>query len=161
MHKSRVMFTSSFFRSALTSGIIVGILDGTAASVNAYLARGIAPSAVFRYVASGAFGKDAFSMSESVVVYGLLFHFIIAIAWTFLFYALATRIRFLTTNWLPAGLGYGVLVWIGMNAVVLPLSRVAPLVYRLVPTTIMIGIHMFVIGLSISYLASRYFRKAS
>jgi hypothetical protein len=161
MHKTTAMFSASFFRSAFISGIIVGILDGTAASVNAYLARGISPAAVFRYVASGAFGKEAFTMSESVVIYGLIFHFIIAIAWTFLFYALATRIRFLTTNWLPAGLGYGVLVWIGMNAVVLPLSKVAPLVYRLVPTTIMIGIHMFVIGLSVSYLASRYFRRTS
>jgi hypothetical protein len=147
----------SFLQSALKSGLIVGLLDGTAACANAYLQRKVGPLAVFRYVASGAFGSDALKGGWDIAMWGLFFHFFIAISWTFLFYFLYSRIKFLQLNKVLVGIGYGVVVWIGMNFIVLPLSNVPPLTYRLVPTVIMIGIHMFVIGLSISLLADRYF----
>jgi hypothetical protein len=147
----------SFLRSALKSGLIVGLLDGTAACVNAYLQRRVSPPAVFRYVASGAFGTDALKGGTDMVIWGLSFHFFIAISWTFLFYFLYTRIKLLQLNKFYVGIIYGGFVWLGMNFVVLPLSNVPSLTYRLVPTVIMIGIHMFVIGLSISLLANQYF----
>jgi len=149
----------SFYKSVLRSGLIVGILDGMAACVNAYLARGVMPSAVFRYVASGAFGSSAFSGSTLMVVYGLLFHLTIAMGWTFLFYWASTKMKLLTNHKIVAGLGYGIFVWLMMNLMVLPLSNIPPITYRLAPTLIMIGIHMVVIGLSISLLANRYFAK--
>jgi len=151
------MNQSSFLSPALKSGVIVGLLDGTAACVNAYLQRGVSPLAVFRYVASGAFGTDALKGGTDMVIWGLSFHFFIAISWTFLFYFLYTRIKVLQLNKIYVGISYGVVVWLGMNFIVLPLSNVPPLTYRLVPTIIMIGIHMFVIGLSISLLANQYF----
>ncbi|HTH57894.1 MAG TPA: hypothetical protein VL728_17725 [Cyclobacteriaceae bacterium] len=147
----------SFFQSALKSGLIVGLLDGTAACVNAYLQRKVGPLAVFRYVASGAFGRDALTGGWDMVMWGLFFHFFIAVSWTFLFYFLYTRMKLLQSNKIYVGIMYGVLVWLGMNFVVLPLSNVPPLTYKLIPTVIMIGIHMFVIGLSISLLANHYF----
>lgn len=147
----------SFFQSALKSGLIVGVLDGTAACVNAYLQRQVSPPAVFKYVASGAFGSDAFKGGWDIAAWGLFFHFFIAMAWTFLFYFLYTRIKLLQLNKIYVGIIYGVFVWLGMNFIVLPLSKVPPLTYKLVPTVIMIGIHMFVIGLSISLLANQYF----
>jgi hypothetical protein len=147
----------SFFQSALKSGLIVALLDGTAACLNAYLQRKVGPLAVFRYVASGAFGRDALTGGWDMVMWGLLFHFFIAIAWTFLFYFLFTKVKVLQLNKVYVGIVYGVFVWLGMNFIVLPLSNVPPLTYRLIPTVIMIGIHMFVIGLTISLLANQYF----
>jgi hypothetical protein len=149
----------SFFLSALRSGVIVGILDAVAASVNAYLRSGVTPVGVFRYVASGALGNSAFEGGLGIASLGLLFHFIIAISWTFLFFALYEKLKFLQGNKFYVGIGYGILVWLGMNFVVLPLSSVPKLTYRIVPTIIMICIHMFVIGLSVSYLANQYFSK--
>ncbi len=76
----------SLFLAAFRSGVIVGILDAIAASVNAYAQRGVSPAGVFRYVASGALGKSAFDGGLGIAGLGLLFHFIIAISWTFLFF---------------------------------------------------------------------------
>lgn len=149
----------SFFFSALRSGIIVGILDAAAASINAYLRNGVTPAGVFRYVASGALGKSAFDGGLGIAGLGLFFHFIIAISWTFLFFLLYEKLKFLRGNKFYVGIGYGIFVWLGMNLAVLPLSSVPPMHYRLVPTVIMIGIHMFIIGLAISFLANQYFSK--
>ena len=49
----------SLVQAILGSGAIVGVMDGVAASVYSYLLRGGTPAGVFRYVASGVFGKDA------------------------------------------------------------------------------------------------------
>ncbi len=149
----------SLFLAAFRSGVIVGILDAIAASVNAYAQRGVSPAGVFRYVASGALGKSAFDGGLGIAGLGLLFHFIIAISWTFLFFMAYDKLKILRMNKVYVGIGYGAFVWLGMNFIVLPLSNVPPLVYRLVPTLIMIGIHMFIIGLSISFLANQYFFK--
>ena len=151
----------SLIRSAFISGLIVGLLDATAACVNAYLQRGITPAGVFRYVASGVLGKEAFKGGLDIAALGLLFHFIIAIGWTSLFFVAFNKLKVLQMNKIYVGLCYGIFVWLGMNFIVLPLSNVPPLVYRLVPTIIMIGIHIFVIGLSISLLANQYFAKKS
>ena len=151
----------SSFLAAFRSGVIVGILDAIAACVNAYAQRGVSPAGVFRYVASGALGKSAFGGGLGIAGLGLFFHFIIAISWTFLFFLLYEKLKFLRGNKFYVGIGYGAFVWLGMNFVVLPLSNVPALVYRLVPTLIMIGIHMFIIGLSISFLANQYFSKKS
>jgi hypothetical protein len=151
----------SLVSSALKSGLIVGVLDITAACVNAYLQKGITPGGVLRYVASGFFGKEAFEGGAGMAAMGLLFHFTIAISWTALFFVLYEKVKILQLNKIYVGLGYGIVVWLGMNFVVLPLSNVSQLVYRLVPTVIMIGIHMFVIGLSISLLANNYFERKS
>ncbi len=149
----------SLFLAAFRSGVIVGILDAIAASVNAYAQRGVSPVRVFRYVASGALGKSALDGGLAIAGLGLLFHFFIAISWTFLFFMTYEKLKVLRMNKFYVGIGYGIFVWLGMNMIVLPLSNVPASAYKLVPTLIMIGIHMFVIGLSISFLADRYFLK--
>ena len=59
-----------------------------------------------------------------------------------------------------AGIVYGVLAWLAMNFVVVPLSQVASGPIRLTTATaIMILIHMFVIGVPIAFLAERYYSK--
>ncbi|MBS1682143.1 MAG: DUF1440 domain-containing protein [Bacteroidetes bacterium] len=152
------MYASPFF-AVLRSGLIVGILDITAACAHAYLARGTTPYKVFRYIASGVFGQQALDQNSGLEWAGLLFHFIIATGWTMLFFVAYPKLKILTKNKIYVGFGYGIFVWIMMNAVVLPLSNVPPLVYRLTPTLIGIGIHMGVIGLSISLLANQFYSK--
>jgi hypothetical protein len=114
---------------------------------------------VFRYVASGALGKAAFEGGLDIALLGLLFHFVIAMGWTILFFFAYEKVKILQLNKFIVGIGYGIFVWLGMNLIVLPLSRIPPLTYRLTPTLIMIAIHMFVIGLSISLLANRFFSQ--
>ena len=152
--------SSSLVQAILGSGSIVGVMDAVAASVYSYLLRGGTPAGVFRYVASGVFGKDALTGGGQMVAYGLLFHFTVAIGWTGLYFLVAPHLRFLASNKVVAGIVYGVLVWLAMNFVVVPLSQVASGPIRLTTATaIMILIHMFVIGVPIAFLAERYYSK--
>lgn len=143
------------YRAILASGSIVGVLDGVAASVFAW-ARGGTPAGVFRFVASGVFGQRALTGGMPMVAWGVLFHFTVAIGWTALYFRLAPEIRWLSDHRLLGGMLYGLLVWIAMNLVVLPLSNVAPRPVSLTTATVvMILIHLFVIGVPIALLQGR------
>jgi len=142
----------------LMTGLIVGTLDAMAASVHAYAFSGASPDRVFRFVASGVFGNDALTGGLSVAACGLLFHFIVATGWTALFYLLYRKINFLGSSKYFFGIGYGIFIWLMMNFAVIPLSNVPPGTFHFtIRTVFMILIHMFIIGVPISVLASRHY----
>lgn len=145
-------------KAIMIAGLIIGLLDGLAAAISAYIPREITPDRVFRYVASGVFGKEAFNGGTPMALLGLLFHFTVAMGWTALFFLLLPRLKFLSWNKYLSGIGYGIFVLFAMNLVVVPLSNVPN------PNTGSVQlpqlfIHMFVIGLPISLMASRYYSR--
>jgi hypothetical protein len=151
---------SSLVPGILAAGLIVGVLDAIAANTHAYLLRGTPPATVWRYVASAVFGKSAFTGGPEMVLWGLFFHFTVATLWTALFFVAYPRIRFLSANMVLAGMAYGLFVWLMMNFVVVPLTRITTGSIQLTTgTVLMILIHLFVIGVPISYLARRYYAK--
>ena len=153
--------TLSLPAAILIAGLIVGTFDAIAASVFSYGFSGSTPDKVFRYVASGVFGKEAFGGGMSVAAWGLFFHFIVATGWTALFYLLQPKISFLSSKYI-AGIAYGIFIWLMMNFVVVPLSNVPPATFHFtVRTAVMIMIHMFIIGVPISYLANKYYATAN
>jgi len=79
--KYLIMFTHSL-KKVLLSGLLVGTLDILAAFVDVYINNG-KPLGVLNYIATGAFGKTDFTASNAGAVTGLLFHYIIAFAFTF------------------------------------------------------------------------------
>jgi hypothetical protein len=148
---------SGLLQVAVKSGLIVGILDAIAASLNAYISTGITPDRVFKFVASGAFGARAYSESHGMVWIGLLFHFAIAIGWTILFFFAFSKLKLLHVNKILIGMIYGIFIWVIMNFVVIPLSSIGSRPFPFIGTIIMIMIHMFVIGIPISVLTSKYY----
>ncbi len=117
----------SFFSSALTAGLVAGIMDITAACIQAYLKNGTSPATVLKYIASGVFGKNAFSGDTMMPIWGLLFHFIIAISFTFFFFFLARQIPSLVKYPIPVAIVYGIFVWAFMRFITLPyLSQITP-----------------------------------
>ena len=148
----------SLLGAILKAGIIVGIFDAIAASVHAYGFAGVTPDGVFRYVASGVFGADAFTGDSSIAAWGLFFHFIVATGWTALFFLLYPKINFFSSSKYLAGIIYGLFIWLMMGRIVVPLSNVPPQPFHFtIRTVVMILIHMFVIGVPISFLANRYY----
>ena len=151
---------SSLIAAILVSGLIIGAMDGIAAIAHAYGLRGTLPSTVFRYVASAVFGRDAFTGGSTMVVWGVVFHMTVATGWTALYFLVAPQLKFAASNKVLAGMAYGLFVWVMMNFVVVPMTRVTVGVIRpSVPTALMILIHLFVIGVPISLLAQRYHAK--
>ena len=144
----------------LLTGLIAGILDGAGAVIVYLIRGGRTPERIFNFIASGVFGPAAMTGGTPMVVAGIGFHMIIAMGWTILFFLAARHFEALRRQWIAAAVGYGILVWILMNKVVLPLSRV-----QMAATTtwnsILVGALVLVvcIGFPISLGARRFFSQ--
>ena len=153
----------SFFASALTAGLIAGAMDITAACIHAYLRNGATPEQILRGIAGGAFGKEAAANGNMMIVWGLLFHFLIAISFTFFFFLLAKMIPSLVRFPVLIAIIYGAFVWAFMRYVVLnyiSTIKITPIVgqEKIINTIIGAVILMICIGLPDAFLARRYLR---
>jgi uncharacterized membrane protein YagU involved in acid resistance len=140
----------------LPAGLLVGTLDIIAAIVLTII-RGGTVMRLFQFIASGVFGNEAFSGGTLYAVYGLIFHYCIAMVWTIIYFLLAGKIAASQRHKVVAGVLYGVLVWIVMNLVVLPLSRTPDIPFNLTSAIIGIVVLILAIGLPLSHLANRFF----
>ena len=122
---------------------------------------------ILQSIASGLLGRDAaFGGGSVTAALGLVLHVVVALGWTVVFWVLLQRwprLRAWTTSTrgaVLAGLGYGAVVWLLMDGVVLPLSRA-----RATPVTatwfwIQLATHPFVVGLPIAVILGRTGRPA-
>lgn len=140
-------------RDVLKAGLIVGTLDILAAFLHFYLKTGRNPLAVLPFIASGVFGKKAFTGGTEMKVLGLLFHYLIATTWAFIFYYVLLRLSLFRRSWVATGIIYGLLVWCVMNLVVLPLSNTPSRPFNWENALIGMGILVVCIGLPLAYMA--------
>jgi uncharacterized membrane protein YagU involved in acid resistance len=153
----------SFFASALTAGLIAGTLDITAACIHAYIRNGTTPEQILRGIAGGAFGKEAAANGNMMIVWGLLFHFLIAISFTFFFFLLAKMIPSLVKYPVFTAIIYGAFIWVFMRYVVInyiSTIKIGPIVGQEKIINAIIGamILMICIGLPDALLAKRYLK---
>lgn len=141
----------------IITGLIVGSLDALAAMISAYAQHGVTPDRVFRYVASGIFGKDAFSGGVPMALFGLLCHYVVALGWSALFLILFQRVKILRQNRYIIGVIYGLFVLFAMNLFVVPLSNVPNPKPGSVALT-QVFIHIFIVGIPM-VLLTHYFSK--
>jgi len=114
---------------------------------------------VFQNVAGGLIGiKAARAGGIPTFVLGTVLHFLIAGIWAALFWGLSRRLPVLVRRAVPAGLVYGLVVFYGMNCVVLPLSALnVPLRFPAFAPWV-IAAHVLLVGLPIALAARRYAR---
>lgn len=112
---------------------------------------------VFQNVAGGILGlKTARAGGVPMYLLGTALHFLIAGGWAALFRFASRRLPLLVRHAVPAGLAYGLVVYLGMNCVVLPLSAInAPL--QLPPLVSWpAAAHLLVVGLPIALTARKF-----
>lgn len=141
----------------LLAGLLVGSLDILAAFTDYYINTGKGPEGVLRYIASGVFDKTAFSGSSTMILWGLLFHYIIAVSFTILFYLLYSKTKFLPGNPFLSAFFYGIFIWAVMRFIVLPLSNVPLAGLEISKVIKAILILVFMIGLPLSLIMKKYF----
>lgn len=107
-------------KAILKTGLIAGTLDILAAIVILTKMNAVR---VLQYIASGVFGKEAFSGGTATVIAGLIFHYIIAISFTNLYFFVFPYFPVLEKQKLVYGVLYGLFVWSVMNLVTVPLSN--------------------------------------
>jgi Na+/alanine symporter len=131
-------------------GLIAGALDLTQACI---LFGWDIPLAI----AAGLLGKQAFHGGVGTYVLGVFLHFFIACSAAATYYVASRRLEFLTQHPFVCGLFFGAAVNEVMNLVVLPLSALhARGPYELHDLIVGLLVHMFVIGLPISYSVRRF-----
>jgi len=145
----------TYARKALAAGLIAGTLDIAAAFIQYYLRTGKNPLGVLTFIASGVFGKKAFSGGYEMAAAGLLFHYIIALSFTFFFFWLASRIPSIVKTRIITGILFGIFIWAFMQFITLPLSGTPPVHFDLQRALVAAGILVVCIGLPVSYSAGR------
>jgi hypothetical protein len=143
----------------LATGLLAGLLDGLAAIIQYSIKVGKNPANIFKFIASGVFGKEAFAGGDTMVLYGLLFHFLIAGLFTAFFFLVFPKIKWLGENKVAAGILYGIFVWTVMNMLVLPLSNTRPLPFYAGKALVAVLILIACVGLPLSLIANKYYRK--
>ena len=146
------------FQPIFWGGLIAGTLDICAACLIAWLRAGVGPIRVLQSVASGLLGPAAFDGGVNTALLGLALHFLIATIWTVIFYLASRKFLFLIERPIQFGLIYGIAVYLLMNFVVLPLSRVTPRPATITGRTIGLLTIMLCIGLPISLIVRRFSR---
>src|SRR5688500_18718690 len=140
--------------------LIIGLLAGTLDALGAIVVYQAEPAGLFKFIARGAFGAGrAFSGGVEMVMWGILFHYFIAYAWTTLFFFLYPTASFMRKNKYVTGLLYGIFVWIIMNRVILPLSEIPQQPFNIRGALIGASILMVAIGLPIAILTHRYYSR--
>lgn len=141
-------------RAMWLAWLIAGTLDITAAVVQT-LIYGRDPVMMLKFIASGVFGTEALQGGVIYAALGLLFHYIIAWIWTWLFFTLYARLAFMRINAWLTGVFYGIFVWFVMNRIVLPLSNTPSLPFTLKGALIAASILILAIGMPLSIVAKK------
>jgi hypothetical protein len=153
---SAVSVDSSFIKNLFLATAVAGTLDAIAGIVVYDVALGqMGIIQILQWIASGAFGKQAFEMGLLGAFYGVVFHYIVAFFASLAVFAVKSKITAMKDHSIVTGLAYGGWVWIFMNFVVLPHSNTVLAPFS--PGVALTGYiwHMLFVGLPITFYASK------
>jgi hypothetical protein len=146
-------------QAILIAWLLCGVLDITAACVQAWIQAGRTPAQVLRGVASALWGRAAVDGGAGMAFVGLAMHFTVALTATLVFHAFSRPLVVLRTAplWIVGPL-YGVIVFGAMNYGTLPaLSWLRSLYLHTPPrwpgsmSWPQLGIHMVCVGTPIAW----------
>jgi len=143
------------------AGLLAGCLDITAAGVE-FALNGKSPVHLFQGIAGGLLGMSSFQGGLATAALGAFFHFLIATTASAVFYGASRKLKFLVKHPIPSGLLYGVVVYIFMYYVVLPVSAYHTRI-ALPPApelTRDVAVHMFLVGLPIALVVKKFSSNA-
>ena len=139
------------------AGLLSGVLDITAAFVT-WAPKGVPPEMLLQAIASGLLGEKSFDGRWETAALGGALHFLIAFSAATVFYAASRTLTFMTSRPVLAGISYGVVVYLFMYWIVMPLSNLHRRPFSASAALIAILTHMVCVGLPISLVVRRYSR---
>ncbi len=144
------------------TGFFAGMLDITAALLHYYIVTQKNPLRVFQYISSSIYGPSAYSGNFNMILAGVIIHFFIAYFFTTIFFLVYPHLKLNRLSPFLVAIIYGILIWLTMNMLVLPLTKVA-LPKNFEARQVMIGILILIcaIGLPVSLAAKKFYSKKS
>jgi len=149
-------YSATALGTVLLGGLIGGALDLTFAFVF-YGLHGITPKMILQGIASGALGKGSVDMGWTSAAAGAFFHFLISACAALIYYLISLHFPFLRRRVVLAGAIFGVLMFLTMRLIVLPLSTIGFTLTHMHLASVIgeLCSHMFLFGMVIAYAASR------
>jgi hypothetical protein len=150
------MATRRVYFGILLGGMLAGALDIVYAFVLAAM-RSRTPLTVLQSVASGLLGATAYKGGLATGILGLALHLAITVVAAWAYWLAASRSPLLQRSFVACGLLFGVLVYLFMNFVVLPLSAV-PFQLQYTPAIVLQGFvsHALLVGLPIAWCLQHF-----
>ena len=139
----------------LGGGLAVGVLDGLFALVFYGLVLGVPKLRIFQSVAAGLLGRASFEGGVWTFLLGVLLHFVVATCIAAVYYAASLKLPVLIRRAVVCGLVYGLLAYLVMNYVVIPLSAAATGRFSLRTFLPAFIAHAFLVGLPVALIARR------
>jgi hypothetical protein len=169
------------FKTISLTALLTGTLDITAANIQFYINthQGAAlkltgseepvsfltylthggPDRIFRYIARAVFGSEASTGGTLMVIWGAVFHFMIAFLFTAFLFLIYPKVAKWIKNKFLIGFLYGLFIWAVMNLVIVPLSLINKFPSDLKQAIIAELILTFMIGLPVALIAHRYYSR--
>ncbi len=151
--------SSTAFNNIITAGTIAGTLDILAAFADYYIETGKGPQDVLRFIASGVFGKSAFTGTTVMIWSGLLFHFLIALIFTTIYFIIYPRVKWLHIHLVLTALLLAIITWLAMNIIVVPLSSTPSIPFKFISAVKAVGILIFTIGFPLAIIFRNFYRS--
>ena len=141
-------------QNALLPILVGGGVAGTLDLISAFVLFGWG---VPRAIASGLLGARGLHGGLPTWILGVILHYFIAFSAAAVYYLSSRKLEFLKSHFLVCGLFYGIGVYLVMNLIVVPLSAAPFKSSTFTLSSLIQGllIHMFFIGLPISFSVSR------
>jgi hypothetical protein len=142
-------------RAILVGGFVAGVLDILYA-IAAWGVRGVSPARVLQGVASGLIGREAaVAGGVSTALLGLVAHFVIMLGAAAVFCLASLRFPFLVRRWLFSAVVFGLLMYVAMNYVIVPLSAASGKPPSGINILVALLPHIVVVGPPIAWAARR------
>jgi len=155
LHHSRTVQASPQLRATLVGGTIGGALDILFA-ISYAAVDGRTPAWLLQTVASGLLGEAAYAGGLPAALLGLAAHFALSYGWAALFVTIAARQPWILRKPVVAAMIFGVIVFLGMRLVVLPLSAFPhPVRFQPLSSGLDLLSHMFLFSLPIALAAAK------
>ena len=136
-------------------GLVAGTLDILFAITFWAVKANVPAKRILQSVAAGLLGRASFDGGWQTALLGLMLHFFIAISMSFAYFETAKRWPLLRNRPAMLGAAYGLVLYLFMNLVVLPLSAAGRPSRDPLWIGLSILVHAFFIGVPIALSARR------
>ncbi len=145
-------------RVVLLAWLLAGTLDIATAILYYVGLSGPRATKLLQGIATGVLGASAFAGGARTALLGLALHYLIALIWTLVFVSAFRALAPLRRNLVATGVAYGIVVWLVMNLVVVPLSKHSRATFQLRGVATGVIILILCVGLPLSLVAGRGLR---
>jgi uncharacterized membrane protein YagU involved in acid resistance len=140
--------------AALAAGLVAAAAEMVIV-IPAQASLGVPPVRVFQFIASGLLGKAAFASGAFGVAVGVAAHVLISLAAAAIYVVALVRVRSLARRPILGGAIYGLLIFLAMTFVIVPLSRIgAQPLPPPVLAAVSLAVHLFAFGVPLALVAT-------